>query len=267
MGEFEKLRIVTVYEFLKHIRRRRLYVILGLTLAAELAVLIGLPALMDGYPDNVTVMAALLTIGPTLATIGAVFFAGDAIAGEFESKTGLILFTNPVKRITLVAGKYLASCAAVILLIIFGYVVTAISLLVIYGNVPIETAKSFGLCLLYAGSVLSVTFFFSSVSKGAIGATVITLVLIMVIFGIIESVLMMAEKPYWFLLSAAGDSVFTVYGGYERLMGGVTPTAGMRVLPFGLETPDIGLCILSMVIYLVVGFVLSIWISKRRQLA
>ena len=44
MSEFEKLGVVTGYEFLKHLRRRRLYVILGLTLATELAVLIGLPA-------------------------------------------------------------------------------------------------------------------------------------------------------------------------------------------------------------------------------
>jgi ABC-2 type transport system permease protein len=265
LSEFEKLRVVTGYEFLKHLRRKRLYIILGLTLAAELAVLIGLPVLMDGYPDNIMVMAAMLSIGPSLATIGAVFFAGDAIAGEFEGKTGYILFPNPVRRITLVVGKYLASCAAVILLIIFGYLIVSISLFVIYGNVPIETASSFGLCLLFAGSVLSVTFFFSSVSKGAMGATVITLVFIMVISGIIDTVLIMARQPHWFMLSTAGDSIATVYGGYEAFLGGAVHNGGM--LPFEIETPDINLCILTMVIYMVVGFVLSIWITRRRQLA
>jgi len=265
LSEFEKLRVVTGYEFLKHIRRRRLYVIIGFTLVAELAVLIGLPALMEGYPDNVMVMAAMLSIGPAMATIGAVFFAGDAIAGEFEGKTGYILFLNPVRRTTLVIGKYLASYAAVILLILFGYVIVYISLLAIYGSVPLETAKSFGLCLLYAGSVLSVTFFFSSVSKGAMGATVMTLVFIMVISVVIDGVLMMAGKPHWFLMSTAGDSVSTVYGGYELFLEGVVPHGGM--LPFEISTPDIGLCVLSMVIYMVAGFVLSIWISKRRQLA
>ena len=265
MSEFEKLRVVTGYEFLKHIRRRRLYVILGLTRVAELAVLILVPALGEGYPDNIMVMAAMLSIGPSLATIGAVFFAGDTIAGEFESKTGYMLFTNPVRRNTLVTGKYLASYAAVILLIVFGYAIVSISLLAIYVNVPIEKAKSFGLCLLFAGSVLSVTFFFSSVSKGAMGATVMTLVFIMVISGIIDGVLMMAGKPHWFLLSTAGDSIATVYGGYELFLEGVVPRGDM--LPFEIKTPDIGLSTLSMVIYLVVGFVLSLWISGRRQLA
>jgi len=266
LSELEKLRIVIGYEFLKHIRRKRLWVILGLTLIAELAVLIGLPALMDGYPDNVMAMAAILTVGPSLATIGAIFFAGDAIAGEFESKTGYILFTNPVRRITLVTGKYLASCAAVILLIIFGYAITAVSLLVIYGNIPIEMAQSFGLCLLFAGGVLSVTFFFSSVSKGAVGAIVIALLFIMVISGIIESVLMMAGKPSWFLLSTGGDSIALVYGGIELFLEGIIPHGGVGMFPFEIETPDIGLCALGMTTYMVVGFVLSIWISKRRQL-
>jgi len=267
LTELEKLRIVAGYEFLKHIRRRRLYVILGLTLAAELAVLILVPVLGEGYPDNVKVMAALLSMGPSLATIGAIFFAGDAIAGEFESKTGYILFPNPVRRITLVIGKYLACYAAVILLVIFGYVIVSISLLVIYGNIPIETLSSFGLCLLYAGSVLSVTFFFSSISKGAMGATVITLVFIMVISGIVDSVLMMTGQPHWFMLSSNGDTIATVYGGYELFLEGVVPHGGMGMTPFEIETPDIGLSVLSMVIYLVVGFLLSIWITKRRQLA
>jgi hypothetical protein len=120
------------------------------------------------------------------------------------------------------------------------------------------------LCLLFAGSVLSVTFFFSSVSKGAMGATVMTLLFIMVISGIIETVLLMAGKPVWFLLSAGGDSVAAVYGGYELLFEGIMPQGGM--LPFEIETPDIGLTALSMAVYLVVGLVLSIWISGRRQL-
>ena len=265
MIELEKLKIVIGYEFLKHFRRKRLYVILGLTLLAEVAVLVLVPVLGDGFPDDVLVMAALLTIGPALATIGAIFFAGDAIAGEFENKTGFILFTNPVKRSTLVIGKYLACYAAVALLVILGYVILVISLLAIYGTLPLATAGSFGLCLLYAGAVLSVTFFFSSVSKGAMGATVITLVFIMVISSIIDTVLIMTDQPHWFMLSTNGDSVTTIYGGYEAFMGGFGGGGGM--FPFEFEDPSISLSILSMAGYLVLGFLLSLWISKRRQLA
>lgn len=265
MGEFEKLGVVIRYEFLKHIRRKRLYVVLGLALLAELAVVIGLPLLMDGFPDNILLMAALLTVGPSLATIGAVFFAGDAIAGEFESKTGFILFTNPIKRVTLLIGKYLSSCVAVVILVIFSYAIISITLLTIYNEVPVEMAKSFGLCLLFAGSVISVTFFFSAISKGAMGATVITLIFIMVISGIIESILAFTGNPYWYVISAGGDSIAAVYGGMELFMGGLFPGSGE--LPFEIEMMDIGLTAIGMAIYMVVGFILSILISRRRQLA
>ena len=267
MSEFEKLGVVIKYEFLKHIRRRRLWVILGLALLAEVAVLIMLPTLSDGYPDNVLAMAALLTIGPTLAAIGAVFFAGDAIAGEYEGRTGFMLFTNPIRRVTLWTGKYLASLVAVVLLIIFSYAIIAISLLVIYGEVPVETYKSFGLCLLFGSAVISVTFFFSSVSKGAMGATVITLVFVMVISGIIESVLSFTGNPYWFLISAEGDSTYLVYGGIQTLLGSFGGGANFRTMLADFEPLNIGLAVLGMVIYLVVGFVLSILISRRRQIA
>ena len=264
MSELERLRIVIGYEFLKHIRRKRLYIILGLTLLAELAVLILVPVLGDGYPESVTMMAAILSIGPSLATIGAIFFAGDAIAGEFENKTGFILFTNPVKRSTLVIGKYLACYAAVGLLVVLGYLILVISLLAIYGTVPLATGGSFGLCLLYAGAVLSVTFFFSAVSKGAMGATVITLVFIMVISGIVDTVLIMTDQPHWFMLSTNGDTIATIYGGYAEFMGGFGGGGGM--FPFEFEDPPISLSIVSMVGYMVLGFGLSLWVTKRRQL-
>jgi ABC-2 type transport system permease protein len=266
LSELEKLRIVVGYEFLKHIRRKRLWVILGLALLAEAAVLILLPVLSDGYPGNVMTMAALLTIGPSLASIGAVFFAGDAIAGEYEGRTGFILFTNPIKRTTLWIGKFLASYIAVTLLIVFSYVIIVVSLLVIYGEVPVETAKSFGLSVLFCGAVISITFFFSSVSKGAMGATVVTLVFVMVISGIIESVLIFTGNPYWFLISAQGDSTALVYGGMETFMGGFGGGRFEDMMP-NFEPLDIGQAAWGMVIYLVVGLVLSILISNRRQLA
>jgi ABC-2 type transport system permease protein len=267
LSEWERLGIVIGYEFLKHIRRKRIYIILALTLVAELAVLILMPVLGDGFPDNIMVMAALLSIGPSMATLGAIFFAGDAIAGEFEGKTGFILFTNPVRRTTLVIGKYIACYASVLLLILLGYVISAVSLLAIYGSVPIEMLSSFGLCCLYGGAVLAITFFFSSVMKGSMSATVVTLVFIMVIVSIIDGVLQMTGQPHWFMLSNNGDSIATVYGGYDAFMEGFGGAGGMGGGMFEFETPSTGLSVLSMSLYLVVCFVASLFFSNRRQLS
>ena len=91
---------------------------------------------------------------------------------------------------------------------------------------------------------------------------------IMVVFGIIESVLMLAGEPYWFLLSAGGDSVTLVFGGVELFMEGVIPPGGGGGMMGLLGDPlDIGLAAYAMTGYLVIGFIASLIISRRRQLA
>ncbi len=268
MSDFDKLGIVIRYEFLKHIRRARLYIILGIALLAEALVLILVPTLMTGgYPDNVKVMAALLTVGPSLAAIGAVFFAGDAIAGEYEGRTGFLLFTNPVKRITLWTGKYLAGLLAVTLLMIFTYIIIAISLLVIYHQVPWQMYESFGLAMYYAAAVLSTTFLFSALSRGSMGATIMTLLFVWVVCGILESVLAFTGNPYWFVLSAGGDAIASVYGGLETFISGFGgSTGGFGNMPsFEIVTP--AMASWGMTIYFVGGFVGSIFLAKRRQLS
>ena len=269
MSDFEKLRIVIQYEFLKHIRRKRLYIVLGIALFVEALVLILVPILMEqGYPKDAITMAALLTSGPSLAVIGAVFFAGDAIAGEYESKTGFLLFINPVKRLILWTGKYLAGFIATAILVVFSYIIITIALLAIYQQVPVELLKSFGLCMLYAAAVLSVTFLFSAVSKGSMGATVMTLLFIFVVCGILESVLMATGKPYWFILSTGGDSITIVLTDMSKMIEGLgIDTSRFGAMMENYEPLDITLTTIGMLIYLIPCFIASIWISNRRQLA
>ncbi len=267
MNNFDKLGIVIKYEFLKHIRRKRLYIILAIALLTEAAVLILIPVLQDGYPDSVMLMAALLTVGPSLAAIGAVFFAGDAIAGEYEGKTGFLLFTNPIKREVLWVGKYLAGLFAVALLMIFTYIIIAISLLVIYQKVPVEIFESFGLALFYAAAVLSTTFLFSAVSKGSMGATIMTLLFVWMFCGILESVLAFTGNPYWFVLSAGGDSIALVYGSMDTFMAGFGGMGDFGSMFENFKPLTTGMAAWGMTIYFVVGFVASVLISRKRQLA
>jgi len=268
MNSFKQLGIVFNYEFLKHIRRARLYIILGITLALEVLVLILIPVLTHkGFPGDVKSMAALLTIGPSLAGIGAVFFAGDAIAGEYESKTGFLLFINPIRRIVLWIGKYLAGLFSVTLLMIFNYIIIAIALLAIYHTVPWQMYESFGLATYYAAAVLSTTFFFSAASRGSMGATIMSLLFVWVVSGILESVLSFTSNPTWFILTAGARSIGTVYGGLQEFLSGLGLSGADlgNVGNFHIATPGMGAW--GMTIYFVAGFLGSIFLARRRQLA
>jgi len=270
MSELEKLSVVIRYEFLKHIRRKRLYIILAIALVAEALVLILIPALMHHYPSDVKVMAALLTIGASMAALGAVFFAGDAIAGEYEGKTGFLLFTNPINRETLWIGKYIASFIAVALLMIFTYIIMAVALLVIYRQVPSEIFQSFGMAMYYAAAVLSVTFLFSAISRGSMGATIMSLVFVWVICDILESVLAFTSNPYWFVLKAGADSIAMSYGSMSSFiagLGGVSNSGHGADMLSILKTPSLGMAAFGLTIYFVGGLVGSIYLSRRRQLS
>jgi ABC-2 type transport system permease protein len=212
-------------------------------------------------------MAALLTVGASLAALGAVFFAGDAIAGEYEGKTGFLLFTNPIKRNVLWIGKYLAGLLAVALLMIFTYIIMAIALAIIYHTVPIEIFESFGMAMYYAAAVLSVTFLFSAISRGSMGATIMTLLFIWVVSNILESVLLFTSNPYWFTLTAGGNSIAMVYGNLQSFIAGFGGMGNAGSQGLGFHTPTLGMDALGLTIYFVGGLIASILLARRRQLA
>jgi ABC-2 type transport system permease protein len=268
MSDLSQLGVVIKFEFLKHIRRVRLYVIMGITALAEALVLILTPVLAHGYPESVTAMAMLLTSMTSLASLGAVFFAGDAIAGEYEGKTGFLLFTNPIKREVLWAGKYIAGLIAVSILMLFTYLIVAGSLLAIYQEVPVAIFKSFGMALFYGAAVLSTTFLFSALSKGSMGATIMSLLFLWVICGILESVLGFTHNPYWFILSVGGDATTMAYGSMEQLMnsfGGLGSMGGAGALSFSV--PTLGMVAWGQAIYFIGGLAGSLFLARKRQLS
>jgi ABC-2 type transport system permease protein len=266
LSEFEKLKIVTKYELLKQFRRKRFYGALAITLLAVILAIalykgLNLPGRI-GILDSPELFAVFVTSMSSIAILGAVFFAGDAIASEFERKTGYILFPNPVKRNTLVIGKYLACFISTATVLAIAYLISAFALIGFYRQVPIGIFGSLAIALMLACSVISMAFLFSSVLKGSMGATIATLLTYMVIFSIISSSLIYAGYDPWFLLDHAANAVTATYGiSLQQAFGGV----GGRMAG-AIKTPDPILSFLVLLVYAVVFFLLSIWLTKRREM-
>jgi ABC-2 type transport system permease protein len=276
LSELEKLRIVTSYELLKQFRRKRFYGALAITLLA-VVLTIGLYQGLDlprriGVPQVIInqqgaeLFAIFVTSMGSLAILGAVFFAGDAVASEFERKTGYILFPNPVKRTTLVIGKYLACFIATAAILGVAYLISGCALLVFYRQVPIGILGSLAIALALACFMISMAFAFSSVLKGSMGATIATLLTYMVIFSIISSSLAYAGFNPWFMPDRAGDAMASTYGiSYENAFGGMM---GGRQVMSGMmqasQNPTLSFFVL--LIYAVIFFGVSIWMTKRREM-
>ena len=264
-SEFEKLKIVTRYELLKQLRRKRFYGALIFTVVAQVLAIalykgLNIPGVLPTpLPDSPKLFALFITsVGSALPILFAVFFAGDSIASEFEHKTGYLLFPNPVKRRTIVIGKYIACFLATAVVLISAYVVSVIALIGFYRQLPVETWGSLGFSVVLACSVLSLAFLFSSLLKGGMGATIGTLLTYMLVFPIISQSLSYSGHEPWFMLNYAEGSITSVYGiHFAEMFGGM----GMKV-----STPDLTVSFFVMLAYFVVPFVLSIWLTNRREM-
>ena len=261
MSEFETLKIVAKYELLKQFRRKRFYGALILVIIAEVLVIalykwLDIPgALPIPLPDSPELFAIFVTgFGATIAVLAAVFFAGDSIASEFERKTGYILFPNPVKRSTLVVGKYIACFLATAVVLISAYVLSIIVLVGAYQELPVEIWGSLGLSVVFTCSVLSIAFLFSSLLKGGMGATIATLLTFMLIFPIISGSLSYSGHEPWYMIDYAGDSISSIYGISIDIGGG------------GERMPDPTTSFFVILVYFAVPFILSIWLTNRREM-
>ncbi|MEM3402121.1 MAG: ABC transporter permease [Candidatus Hadarchaeales archaeon] len=283
------LKTVTRYELLKQVRRKRFYGALAITVLAVILTIglykgLDLPERMrevakermQGIPefmrdnildqakisDNPEFFAMFVTSMSALAILGAVFFAGDAIASEFERGTGYLLFPNPVKRKTIVAGKYLACTIAAATILLIAYIISACALLIFYGEVPIGLVGSLAIALALACFIVGLAFVFSATLKGGMGATIATLLVYMVVFPLISSSLSAIGQTPWFMPDRASDAISATYGiSYENVFGGSNT---IRVFVSAAQDPILSFFVL--IVYAAVLFIASIFLASRREM-
>ncbi|MEM1688932.1 MAG: ABC transporter permease subunit [Candidatus Hadarchaeales archaeon] len=285
-----KFKTVFKYELLKHLRRKRFYGALAAVLLATFLMTflyrsIDIPgkmreSLLERLPENIPretgemildqygikdspEFFAVFTgsVGPSIALLFSVFFAGDAIASEFERKTGVFLFSSPVGRKTIVAGKYFACLIATISLLAVGYAVSALSILGLYGTVPFGMLGSLGVAFAVATFMVAMTFIFSSLMRGGMGATVATLLTYMIIFSIISTSLVYAGYDPWFMPDRAADAISATYNvSLESVYGAFGISAQIK-------TPEPLTSSILLLSYSVFLLLASIILTERREFA
>lgn len=277
MSEMGKLKTVVKYEFMKQIRRWRFYGALCITLLAVMLVMglyqaLDIPGRMN-IPGTVMerygaeIFAIFTTSMSTLAVIGAVFFSGDAIASEYEQRTGYILFPNPVKRTTIVIGKYIACLIATSSIILSAYLVSALGTLAFYGRIPIGMLGSLAIALMLGCMMIGLAFLFSSILKGGMGATIATLLTYMVVFSIISSTLSYAGYEPWFMPDRAADSLASTYGIPLEELGGGIYGGGRWISGMIRASQDPVLSFTVLTVYAVVFLIAATWLARRREMA
>jgi len=201
--------ILSRYQFRDFLRSRRFILMMGIVLAAG-AILTTVVAYFRpaGLIDNADDLYGGLWAGGAGVVIvfAGIIFGGDAIAGEFQNKTGYFLMGLPIKRTTVYAGKYLATLAAsIVSLIVYLIIVTGNAVYYLGAgafSVPIPLIESFAITLLYLLALLGFVFLFSSLFKTSAYAVLVVAILFLFGFSIIQEVIVsLAHTEPWFQLS------------------------------------------------------------------
>lgn len=207
MEDLNHIFLSIKFEFLRHIRRKRFYIMLAISLIFSLLYyLIGKAANFDFADDPNEHAFISLSLVTLFIIISASVFAGDAVNGEFTKKTGLLLFTTPQRRESIFIGKYLAALFAIYIFISLTYLIIAIQILELYGSDGLTTkfAQSYLLALLYSAAVTSLIFFFSTILKTTTASSIIGFFTLFLIMPITTGVVILLKRKPWFILTNTG---------------------------------------------------------------
>ena len=197
-----------------------------------------------------------------LVVICATFFAADSIVGEYQNRTGYLMFPNPLKRSTLWFGKYAASMTAGIVVVGLFYLGVAVLSILTLGGADDDFGLSFGFALEYLVAVTAIAYLISSIMKGSTGALVLTFFLFVMILPIVDSVSMFsAVKLSASLTFSAGVMSYSMYDPFPK--DSVNSDFGITIHQY---YPDELTSFVVIMIYAVVAIAISIILFKRKEL-
>ncbi|MCI4325637.1 MAG: ABC transporter permease [Thermoplasmata archaeon] len=139
-----------------------------------------------------------------------VIFGGDAIAGEFQNKTGYFLMGLPVRRATVYAGKFIAAFVSS-LVAVLAFAAFLLGNGAYYFGTGAFTgafAESLALAIVYMLALLGATFLFSSMFKTSTYAVLVVAVLFIFGFTILQDLVSgLVKIEPWFIISYASGVI------------------------------------------------------------
>jgi len=253
------------YELRKHFRRKRIVIALALALVIPILFYI-IPKVRNiaFASTSVSFMSSSLGFISILIIISAAMFAGDAISGEFETRTALLSLSTPQRRSSIFIGKYIASVLAVFSIIAFYFAIVGVEVLGIYGlgAMPDATGTSFLLCLLYGTAAVSMTFFYSSILKGVMSSTLLSFFTFLMILPIVSALLQVANVVPWFIVTYSAGLMTDVFVQAPAFGGG---GGGERAASVTQSTPNFLVGVEVIAAYAIILFIIAMVLAVRKD--
>jgi ABC-2 type transport system permease protein len=260
------------YTLLDYVRSRRFFIILSITVAISvlLTVLVGYYRPSSFLASNLSFYNSWWGNSATyVIVLSGIFFGGDAISGEFQNRTGYFTVPNPIRRSSIYVGKWLAAFIASIVVLGIFTIITVGNGLAYFSGIPYQFGESFLFAVLYLVAVLGFTFFFSSLFKSSSMSILVTAILFLFAFTLIQTLVSgLVQIEPWFMITYGADIIGNVlttsYPAHVTTTGGLGgPNGnGPTLTTYNATIPE-GLAIIA--IYFVVTAVIGLILFERKE--
>src|SRR5256885_12876815 len=260
---------ISKYELVNYFRSRRFFVLLiiGIVISAIFTAVVGYYGIAYLNLTSALVFYSFwwgnsITL---VVILSGIFFGGDAISGEFQNKTGYFLVGNPLRRSSIYVGKWIAALtASLIILAIYAAIAIGNGIYYFGANLPYQFGESLIFSVLYLIAVLGFTFFFSSLFKSSSMSILVTAILFLFAFSLIQVIVStLAQQEPWFIITYGSGIIGNVltdpYPTTQTVRGGFR---GDTSRVFAVSIPE-GIAIL--VAYFVVTAVLGLLLFERKE--
>lgn len=217
--------VVMKNEIKKYFSGKRMLVFAAL-LAIIVFVIVVAPYMFGEKTNPVyfVMMSALVVL------MAATLFASISIVSEYEERTALIVFTRPIRKTSIFAGKAMACIVLTIGFTALYYLIALIVSLAVDGSVNADLFASFGMACAYAFGTIGIAMLVSSVMKKGSTATIITFVIIAVIVTALSMVLNAANVDSSWMIDQAAGSIETSTEGYRDMVNEMYQQIGMMLM-------------------------------------
>jgi ABC-2 type transport system permease protein len=265
-----QIGVTAKYTFLDYFRSRKFFILLTITLliGALLTIVVGYYRPESFLASDISFYSSWWGITATyVIVLSGIFFGGDAISGEFQNKTGYFGIPNPIRRSSIYIGKLLAALiASTAILGVFTAITMGNGIYYFGSNVPYQFGLSVLFAWFYLVAVLGFTFFFSSLFKSSSMSILVTAILFLFAFTLIETLVAnLVQIEPWFILTYGGQiigNILTVPYPPHTSLGRFGPGSQRTFTTYNVTVPE-GLAIIGL--YFIITAILGLVLFERKE--
>jgi len=262
--------ITMKYTFLDYFRSRRFFILLtiALLISALLTFVVGYYRPASFLTSDLSFYSGWWGNSATyVIVLSGIFFGGDAISGEFQNKTGYFGLPNPIRRSSVYIGKWLAAFfASTVILGVFTAITVSNGMYYFGLNVPYQFGESVLFAWFYLAAVLGFTFFFSSLFKSSSMSILVTAILFLFVFTLIQTLVAnLVQIEPWFILTYGAQiigNVLMVPYPPHSVVNNFGPRGGISITTFNVQVPE-GLAIIGL--YFIITAILGLVLFERKE--